>query len=105
MQVAYRYLLWYGPVAQQLSGRYSGPEPSGGRPVVITYRSPGGNTQFATVWTDVDGSYTLGVWPGDPYFGISEIGTWRAQAYDVTTGTSSNEVVWDVKWFIIRLKQ
>jgi hypothetical protein len=43
--------------------------------------------------------------PSLPDFGATEIGTWRAQARDVATGVLSNEVVWDVKWFKIHLKQ
>jgi hypothetical protein len=36
---------------------------------------------------------------------VTALGTWRAQAQDVATGAVSNQVIWDVKWFRIHLRQ
>jgi hypothetical protein len=105
LRPAYRYLLWYGPITQVLTGRYVGPAPLGGRPVQVTYRAPGGDAGVASALTAADGRFSLAAAPGDPAGGTTEIGTWRAQARDVATGVQSNEVVWDVKWFRIHLKQ
>jgi len=105
LRPAYRYLLWYGPITQVLTGRYVGPAPLGGRTVQVTYQSPGGSAGVSNLTTAADGRFSVAAAPGDPAGGTTEIGTWRAQARDVATGVQSNEVVWDVKWFRIHLKQ
>jgi hypothetical protein len=105
LRATYRYLLWYGPITQVLTGRYTGPTPLGGRTVLITYRVPWGGFGVTSTTTAADGWFSLLAPPGDPDFGTTEIGTWRAQARDTATGVQSNEVVWDVKWFKIQLKQ
>ena len=105
LRATYRYLLWYGPITQVLTGRYTGPTPLGGRTVLVTYRVPWGGFGVASTTTAADGRFSLLATPGYPDFGTTEIGTWRAQARDVATGVQSNEVVWDVKWFKIHLKQ
>jgi hypothetical protein len=105
LRPAYRYLLWYGPITQVLTGRYVGPAPLGGRTVQITYLAPGGGGGVSSATTAADGRFNLAASPGDPDFGATALGTWRAQARDVTTGVASPEVVWDVKWFKIHLKQ
>jgi hypothetical protein len=105
LRTGYRYLLWYGPVTQVLTGRYAGPAPLGGRIVLVTYRTPGGGVGGASLTTAADGRFSLAAAPGNPDFGTTEIGTWRAQARDVARGVLSNEVVWDVKWFRIHLRQ
>jgi len=105
LQATYRYLLWYGPVSQVLTGRYTGPAPLGGRTVLITYRVPWGGVGVASTTTAADGRFSMAASPSLPDFGATEIGTWRAQARDVATGVLSNEVVWDVKWFRIQLRQ
>jgi len=105
LRATYRYLLWYGPITQVLTGRYTGPTPLGGRTVVVTYRVPWGGSGVASTTTAADGQFSVAASPGNPDFGTTAIGTWRAQAVDVTTGVQSNEVVWDVKWFKIHLKQ
>ena len=105
LRATYRYLLWYGPITQVLTGRYNGPAPLGGRSVLITYRVPWGGVGVASTMTAADGRFSLAASPSNPDFGTTEIGTWRAQAQDVATGVQSNEVVWDVKWFRIHLRQ
>ena len=105
LRATYRYLLWYGPITQVLTGRYSGPAPLGGRTVLVTYRVPWGGIGVVSTTTAADGQFSVAAAPGNPDFGTTEIGTWRAQARDATTGVQSNEVVWDVKWFKIHLKQ
>jgi hypothetical protein len=105
LRATYRYLLWYGPVSQVLTGRYTGPMPLGGRTVLVIYRMPWGGFGVASTTTAADGRFSMAASPSLPDFGATEIGTWRAQARGVATGVLSNEVVWDVKWFKIHLKQ
>jgi hypothetical protein len=73
--------------------------------VLIAYREPWGGSGVASTTTAADGTFSLAAAPGNPDFGTTAIGTWRAQAVDVATGVLSNEVVWDVKWFRIHLRQ
>jgi hypothetical protein len=102
----YRYLLWYGPLTQRLTGRYSGPVPLGGRQIQITVQDPSGAATTYLVRTQVGGGFTLdALAAGEPRFGIATLGAWRAQAQDVATGVVANPVIWDVKWFKIHLKQ
>ena len=105
LRATYRYLLWYGPVTQVLTGRYTGPVPLGGRTVLVTYHVPWGGFGVASTTTAADGRFSLMASSGYPDFGTTEIGAWRAQALDGATAVLSNEVVWDVKWFKIQLKQ
>lgn len=105
LRATYRYLLWYGPVTQVLTGRYTGPAPLGGRTVLVTHRVPWGGLGVVSTTTAADGRFSVTTVPGEPDFGVSEIGTWRGQAWDNATGVQSNEVVWDVKWFRIHLRQ
>jgi hypothetical protein len=105
LRAAYRYLLWYGPLTQVLTGRYRGPAPLGGRTVLVTYHVPWGGLGVVSTTTAANGRFSVTTVPGEPDFGVSEIGTWRGQAWDSATGVASNEVVWDVKWFRIHLRQ
>ena len=59
LRATYRYLLWYGPITQVLTGRYSGPTPLGGRTVLITYRVPWGGFGVASTTTAADGRFSL----------------------------------------------
>jgi hypothetical protein len=106
LQATYRYLLWYGPVTQVLTGQRNGAAPLGGRPVEVTVQDPTGAATTYLVRTRVGGGFTLDASAtADPQFGVNTLGVWRAQARDVASGALSNEVVWDVKWFRIHLKQ
>lgn len=105
LQATYRYLLWYGPITQVLTGRYSGPPPLGGRTVLITCCMPWSGWGVVSTTTDTEGRFSVATSPGNPGFGTTELGTWRAQARDDATGVLSKEVIWDVKWFMIHLKQ
>jgi len=106
LQATYRYLLWYGPVTQVLIGQRNGAAPLGGRLVQITVQDPTGAGMTYLVRTRVGGGFTLDAGAAaDPQFGGRALGAWRAQARDVATGVLSNEVIWDVKWFRIHLKQ
>ena len=60
LRVTYRYLLWYGPITQVLTGRYGGPAPLGGRTVQITYRVPWGGFGVASTTTAAD---AVSAWP------------------------------------------
>ena len=51
LRATYRYLLWYGPITQVLTGRYVGPAPLGGRTVLVTYRVPWGGFGVASTTT------------------------------------------------------
>jgi len=106
LQATYRYLLWYGPVTQALTGRYAGPAPLVGRPVRITVQDPTGTVTTYLVRTQGGGSFSLvALAAGDPHFGLTALGGWWAQAQDIATGVVSNPVIWDVKWFRIHLRQ
>jgi len=106
LQATHRYLLWYGPLTQVLTGQRSGAPPLGGRQVQITVQDPTGAGTTYLVRTRVGGGFTLDAGAtADPQFGVRALGVWRAQARDVASGALSNEVVWDVKWFRIHLKQ
>jgi hypothetical protein len=106
LQTTYRYLLWYGPVTQVLTGQRNGPAPLGWRQVQITVQDPTGAVTTYLVRTRVGGGFTLdALVAGEPDFGVTALGTWRTQAQDVATGAVSNQVIWDVKWFRIHLRQ
>lgn len=109
LQAAHRFLLWYGldgVLTQRLDGRYSGPAPRGGRQVLITLRGPDGSTSNHPMFTVADGSFFLDAGSsGDPYLGTTVRGTWLAQAQDLASGAVSAWVPWDVKWFLIHLRQ
>jgi hypothetical protein len=102
----YRYLLWYGPATQVLTGQRNGAAPLGWRQVQITVQDPTGAVTTYLVRTRVGGGFALdALAAAEPRFGVTTRGAWRAQARDVATGVLSNEVIWDVKWFRIHLKQ
>jgi hypothetical protein len=109
LQAVHRFLLWYGldgVLTQRLDGRYSGPAPRGGRPVLITLRSPDGSVSTYPLFTASDGTFFLDAGSsGDTYLGTTVRGTWLAQAQDLTSGVFSGSVPWDVKWFLIHLRQ
>jgi len=102
----YRYLLWYGSATQVLTGQRNGAAPLGWRQVQITVQDPTGVVATYLVRTRVGGGFALDALAvAEPRFGVTTLGAWRAQARDVATGALSNEVIWDVKWFRIHLKQ
>jgi len=69
-------------------------------------QDPTGIVTTYLVRTRVGGGFTLdALVAGEPDFGVTALGTWRAQAQDVATGAVSNQVIWDVKWFRIHLRQ
>jgi hypothetical protein len=106
LQATYRYLLWYGPATQVLTGQRNGAAPLGWRQVQIAVQDPTGAVTTYLVRTRVGGGFTLdALAAAEPRLGVTTRGAWRAQARDVATGVLSNEVIWDVKWFRIHLKQ
>jgi hypothetical protein len=106
LRATYRYLLWYGPATQVLTGQRNGAAPLGWRQIQIAVQDPTGAVTTYLVRTRVGGGFTLdALAAAEPRFGVTTLGAWRAQARDVATGMLSNEVIWDVKWFRIHLKQ
>jgi hypothetical protein len=101
LQAAYRYLWWYGGVAQVLSGQRGGPAPRGGRLVELSVQAPDGATTAYSAWTASDGRFSVSA----TGLGVGQRGTWRGQARDAASGVLSNVVTWDVKWFRARLAQ
>ena len=72
----------------------------------ITVQDPTGAVTAYLVQTQAGGGFTLdALAAGESRFGVTTRGTWRAQAQDGATGVFSNQVIWDVKWFRIHLRQ
>jgi len=59
-----------------------------------------------SLWTDAAGQFTLNAaTAGDPHFGTTVPGTWRAQARDAGSGSTSPVVTWVVRWYRVHLRQ
>jgi hypothetical protein len=104
----YRYLLWYGPQTQTLRGEWDCGTPTCpvGHAIDITVQAPDGQNHTYRTYTDSGKAFTLNaLTAGDPDFGTSQLGTWRAQASDSSSSAHSGWAIWDVKWYLIHLKQ